>query len=55
MTTEILEVIAISGARAELLWQHTYPDIEIQVAICDRLDIESNGRNCGNNFANLET
>lgn len=33
----------------------TYPDIEIQISISDRLDIESDSRNGGNDFANLET
>lgn len=32
----------------------TYPNIEIQIAICDRFNVKSNGRNCGNDLANLK-
>jgi hypothetical protein len=31
----------------------TYPDIEIQVLICDRLDVETDRRYRSDNFANL--
>lgn len=44
----------ISDARTECVTT-TYPDIEIQIAICDRLNVKSNSRNRGNDLANLES
>lgn len=33
----------------------TYPDVEVQIPICDRLDIKSDGGNGSDNLADLET
>ena len=48
------EVTLVSGAQAKFCTINiTYPDIEIQIPICDGLDVESNGGNGGNDFADL--
>ena len=31
----------------------TYPDVEVEVLICDRLNVEPNGRYCCDYFADL--
>lgn len=50
------EVTLVSGAQAKTCSINTtYPDIEIQVPICDGLDVETDGGNGGNDFADLDT
>lgn len=31
-----------------------YPDVEVEILVCDRLDIETNRRDGGNDFADLD-
>ena len=31
----------------------SYPDVEVEVLVCDRLDVESDGRYSGDDFTDL--